>query len=342
MPPASALPKHIAHSLYGANTNLSKKGLPFRPKVTHEALNAVLQQRKSLNDRQPDAVAEYDHYTGNNNPYESLSCGDSDEIASDSVSMTTEKSETSTDDLGSTVSCSSSSGFEYDHHLKFHCKEFQMEPDDHFIASSILTRSPCGTSPIVSRKGSTRGVRGRVRATIDNFNEAADAGLHCKNYQLIERGRAVLYVTSLAVCRSPFLRCLEIRKILHNLMVKYTECDLYINRDYQQELKERLGCEKSEGVPQLFVEGQYVGDFDVIQRLNESGQLRILLKPYKMMGVLPPCQRCGGFSVVPCTVCCGSKKSTHRNAFTDQFHALRCSSCDANGLQRCPLCTSAT
>lgn len=80
-----------------------------------------------------------------------------------------------------------------------------------------------------------------------------------QNFQFLEKGKAVLYVTSLAVCRGPFLRCLEIRKIFHNLMIKFTECDLYMNRDYQQDLRERLGDDKAEGIPHLFIEGHYIG-----------------------------------------------------------------------------------
>lgn len=101
-------------------------------------------------------------------------------------------------------------------------------------------------------------------------------------------------------------------------------------------------------------------DFERIVNLNEDGQLRTMLKPYRVStfrwthkealpdrdtlllqryGVTPPCSTCGGFTVVPCQQCYGSKKSSHRNAFTDQFYALRCSNCDTNGLQQCPACT---
>ena len=69
----------------------------------------------------------------------------------------------------------------------------------------------------------------------------------------------VLYVTSLAVCRGPFLKCLEVRKILQNLMVKYSECDLFISRSHKNDLRERIGAEKGESVPHLFIEGHYVG-----------------------------------------------------------------------------------
>lgn len=89
-----------------------------------------------------------------------------------------------------------------------------------------------------------------------------------QNFLFMERGKVVLYVTSLAVCRGPFLRCLEIRKIFHNLMVKFTECDLYMNREYQQDVRDRLGADKADGVPHLFIEGHYVGVSSEVHRLE--------------------------------------------------------------------------
>lgn len=50
------------------------------------------------------------------------------------------------------------------------------------------------------------------------------------------------------------------------------------------------------------------------------------------------CDKCGGYRFVPCTSCHGSKKSLHRNNFTEEFCALRCMQCNENGLLRCDLC----
>ena len=42
--------------------------------------------------------------------------------------------------------------------------------------------------------------------------------------------------------------------------------------------------------------------------------------------------------MLPCPVCNGSKKSMHRNDFTAQFVALRCTHCDECGLVKCDYC----
>lgn len=80
-----------------------------------------------------------------------------------------------------------------------------------------------------------------------------------QNYNVLEKGKVVLYSTSLNVYRDNYYNCMEIRKILQNLMVQFSDYDLFINRDYHYELKERIGSDKAEKVPHLFVEGHYVG-----------------------------------------------------------------------------------
>lgn len=51
------------------------------------------------------------------------------------------------------------------------------------------------------------------------------------------------------------------------------------------------------------------------------------------------CQTCGGFAFIPCPMCHGSKMSVFRNCFTDSFKALKCTSCNENGLQPCVSCS---
>lgn len=132
-----------------------------RPKVT-DTINSVLRHGTILE------LPEF----GRNSDFGS-SGGESDETASDCLSVTETRSETSIDDVGSTVS--TNSGYEYDHMMKFHCKELQFNghgknPDDQVDVEDLLGQNP-QTSPIVSRKGSMRGVRGRVRAAIATFKE---------------------------------------------------------------------------------------------------------------------------------------------------------------------------
>lgn len=50
------------------------------------------------------------------------------------------------------------------------------------------------------------------------------------------------------------------------------------------------------------------------------------------------CQICGGYRLLPCPSCSGSKKSVHRNHFTTEFVALKCMNCDEVGLVKCYSC----
>lgn len=46
---------------------------------------------------------------------------------------------------------------------------------------------------------------------------------------------------------------------------------------------------------------------------------------------------CGGFEFILCRKCGGSKNST-ANKFTTEFRALRCTQCNVNGMEACPVC----
>ncbi|CAG0880456.1 unnamed protein product [Darwinula stevensoni] len=60
----------------------------------------------------------------------------------------------------------------------------------------------------------------------------------------------------------------------------------------------------------------------------------------KRVGEERVCTRCGGYRMLPCTVCNGSKKSVHRSHRSMEFRTLRCMHCDASGLIRCPDCNT--
>lgn len=49
------------------------------------------------------------------------------------------------------------------------------------------------------------------------------------------------------------------------------------------------------------------------------------------------CSTCGGFEFIPCRKCGGSKNSVANN-FTSEFRALRCTHCNENGMEPCPIC----
>ncbi|CAL4067169.1 unnamed protein product, partial [Meganyctiphanes norvegica] len=194
--------------------------------------------------------------------------------------------------------------------------------------------SPQQESTIKSYKGTVRGVKNRVRAGIATFT--SDQRL-LKHLQDRERGKVVVYVTTLGIVRSTYERCLRIRKILWTLLVRFDERDVFMARDTQIQLMDRTH-KRHVTVPHVFLEGQYLGDAEQIEMMNESGELRRLLAQYRTESVTSTCNTCGGFRLLPCSVCRGSKKSVHRNDFTLEFVALKCSSCDESGLVKCEDC----
>ncbi|KAF4526016.1 hypothetical protein B566_EDAN000809 [Ephemera danica] len=144
------------------------------------------------------------------------------------------------------------------------------------------------------------------------------------SYKDREQGKLVVYTTTMGVVRSTYLRCVKVKQILRTLLVKFEERDVFMSRDTQQEIRDRM---KSNA------------DADTIERLNESGELRRLLRPFKCPGASIPCATCGGYRLLPCSACSGSKKSVHRNHFTAEFVALKCMTCDESGLVRCHACS---
>lgn len=79
-----------------------------------------------------------------------------------------------------------------------------------------------------------------------------------QNYRLVERGKVVLYTTSVMVIRETHERCLALKKILENHMIEFEERDVFLCRDFQRELMERLGQEHFD-LPQIFVSGFNLG-----------------------------------------------------------------------------------
>ncbi|XP_013417328.1 glutaredoxin domain-containing cysteine-rich protein CG31559-like isoform X2 [Lingula anatina] len=199
----------------------------------------------------------------------------------------------------------------------------------------MLNTSALEEHIIVSGKGTVRGFKNRVRAGIVTFLEQQDKNK--KNYKVLEKGKIVVYTTTMRIIRDTYEKCQKVRYILQNHMVRFEEKDVFMNRDHQKELIERLG-EDEVTVPQVFADGVLLGGVEALDNLNESGELRKIFRHFKKITVNQMCEKCGGYRYVPCSVCHGSKKSTYRNHFTTEFCALRCMQCDENGLVRCDLC----
>ncbi|XP_016952111.1 glutaredoxin domain-containing cysteine-rich protein CG12206 [Drosophila biarmipes] len=221
---------------------------------------------------------------------------------------------------------------------EYETQAFAEEPQDEDFAGYRDVRTEgkrYGNSTIRSAKGTVRGVKNRVRNGVATFLQLQQPNV--KNYMEKDLGKVVLYTTSMGIIRETYAKCANVKQILRTLLIKFEERDVFMSVEYQQEMRERMHDETIR-VPQLFVEGQHIGDADVVERLNESGELRQLLKPYKSIATAYTCQTCGGYRLLPCPSCSGSKKSVHRNHFTAEFVALKCMNCDEVGLVKCPNC----
>ena len=79
-----------------------------------------------------------------------------------------------------------------------------------------------------------------------------------KNYRLLEKGKIIVFTTSMTVVRSISDHCTSIRKILQGHMVRYEEKDLFMSVENQKELLERLG-QSAIDLPQVFADGIHLG-----------------------------------------------------------------------------------
>ncbi|XP_050672892.1 glutaredoxin domain-containing cysteine-rich protein CG31559-like [Leptidea sinapis] len=246
--------------------------------------------------------------------------------------------------------CYSSHYFDTDKFYDFHLNEKQFDevsvksvsvksesdvPEVEYFAGVKDFKSEEAPSTIRSSKGTIRGVKNRVRNGIATFLQMQAT---TKSYKEKDAGKVVVYTTTMGIVRSTYQRCVLVKKILRNLLIKYEERDIFMSTEYQDEIRDRMKSEQIL-IPQLFVDGQYVGDADTVEKLNECGELRKMLKPYKSPDACNTCQVCGGFRLLPCRICNGSKKSLHRNHFTAEFVALKCMNCDEVGLVRCEACS---
>uniref|UniRef100_A0A1B0AHV3 Glutaredoxin domain-containing protein n=1 Tax=Glossina pallidipes TaxID=7398 RepID=A0A1B0AHV3_GLOPL len=79
------------------------------------------------------------------------------------------------------------------------------------------------------------------------------------NYKEKDSGKVVLYTTSMGIIRDTYAKCSNVKQILRTLLVKFEERDVFMSLEYQQEIKERMHSDIIK-VPQLFVEGQHIGE----------------------------------------------------------------------------------
>uniref|UniRef100_A0A1Y1LE31 Glutaredoxin domain-containing protein n=1 Tax=Photinus pyralis TaxID=7054 RepID=A0A1Y1LE31_PHOPY len=228
----------------------------------------------------------------------------------------------------------------YNFHLNEHVEEdkdivpIRKVTEDESFAGYRDILGADGSSTIRSAKGTVRGVKNRVRAGIATFLHINSV---TKCYKEKDAGKLVVYTTTMGIVRETYNNCMKVKQILRTLLLKYEERDVFMSNECRAEIRDRMSCEHVL-VPQVFADGQHIGDVETIERLNETGELRRILKCYKSMDACTTCKVCGGYRLLPCPVCNGSKKSLHRNHFTTEFVALKCMNCDEVGLVRCTSC----
>lgn len=186
-------------------------------------------------------------------------------------------------------------------------------------------------SEIIGPTGTVRGFKN----IITQRKEFLRNSLVKEIFEEDEEGKIVVYTTSMGGIRSKVDECAFIRKLFDNLGLKVDERDIFMHKDYQCQLDKRLGVQNA-AVPHVFVNGDSLGGAKELENLNETGELKILLQNFERRNG-PVCQVCGGFRYINCVHCHGSKCS-RKTRISRQISVLRCTSCNENGLQRCPEC----
>ncbi|KAH1160458.1 hypothetical protein AAZX31_11G236300 [Glycine max] len=147
-----------------------------------------------------------------------------------------------------------------------------------------------------------------------------------------DRTAVVVYYTSLRVVRRTFDDCRAVRSILRGFAVAIDERDVSVDERFREELQ-RILVRRSVPLPSVFVAGVYIGGADEVRKLYENGELHELIRrlPKSQRNM---CDLCGGLRFVVCDECDGSHK-----VFGEKSGGFRsCSSCNSNGLIRCPAC----
>eukprot|EP00045_Choanoeca_perplexa_P004049 m.35150 g.35150 ORF g.35150 m.35150 type:complete len:539 (-) comp12370_c0_seq1:1077-2693(-) len=152
-------------------------------------------------------------------------------------------------------------------------------------------------------------------------------------------GKLVLYTTSGTTVRATYAACQMVLRLLQGHRCKYEERDVMLSRAFASEVKER--CPATETLPQLFLNGKRIGGAETIEHMNENGSLPMVLKKVpKYQTGEGPCDTCAGRFFIPCEWCGGDRKSV-MSRFGTELVKLKCTVCNEQGLQKCPVCQQA-
>lgn len=192
---------------------------------------------------------------------------------------------------------------------------------------------------IKSMTGTIRGKKNGVRAKLEVITGRTllndKTSLQLMFDEEHKKKSLVLYTSTNAVIRNSFERCNSVLKLFDLLRLKVERRDLYLDSKFASELTERA---PELEVPVVFASGVLLGDATKVMQLNETGELKKILRGY-VEAPSGQCNVCGGAGYITCTWCQGSTKSIQTSFESKEKNlALRCSLCNENGLQRCPAC----
>ncbi|CAK8686340.1 unnamed protein product [Clavelina lepadiformis] len=185
---------------------------------------------------------------------------------------------------------------------------------------------------ILDQKADIRGVRARVEAGIQHFSFADEQD----KINPEDRGKIIVYTTSLGVHRAIAQNCEQVRKLLKAYRVKFEDRDVFESAEHKEDLYKRL--ELAEGapfpdMPRVYIDGVYVGGGDDLQAMSDCGDLRIRLKEFPKYNLRSKCPTCATTGLIVCHSCKG-KAYKKKN----RFASLKCGTCRQKGSLNCPDC----
>ncbi|PKA66828.1 Uncharacterized protein AXF42_Ash003485 [Apostasia shenzhenica] len=145
------------------------------------------------------------------------------------------------------------------------------------------------------------------------------------------KNSAVLYTTTLRGIRKTFEECNAVRSVMESYDFRIIERDISMDMRFREELREMMGSREARP-PILFVKGRLIGGATEVLRLEEEGELEVLMEGIPRAA--RSCGGCGGVRFVMCKECNGSCKVRDEV----KKKTVRCGGCNENGLVYCPLC----
>lgn len=109
-----------------------------------------------------------------------------------------------------------------------------------------------------------------------------------------------------------------------------------MDSSFLTELQEITGSKEHLTLPQIFIDGKYVGGAEEIKSMHENGDLKRLIEGLPLddyeSGI---CGICLGHRFILCNYCDGS----HKVYIDGKVGFKNCGECNKNGLILCPHCT---